>query len=367
MKILVDENIPFAEETFGKHAEILRYPGRQLTPGMLAGCEALITRSITRVNAELFAEYQPKFVGSCTIGIDHLDVDYLQRAGITWTAAPGCNAQSVVDYVLASLAVINSGNLPNTVGIVGCGNVGGLLRSRLLEIGCELKVYDPFLSKDEIVELSDSLGEVMNSDLVCIHAPLTKDSESEFPTAGMIDRPALEKLPANAILLNAGRGGVIKEADLRAFMVERPDVRVVLDVWENEPRVCRELMSMAVIATPHIAGYSMEGKARGTSQVYIEFCRHFGFEPDAEELLPRIGQKLGQGPVDELLLQIYNPLADTYRMRKADSLASKVEKQSGIWFDELRKNYPERREIASYKLEGQLVPELKKYGFSTGN
>tara|TARA_R110002073_G_scaffold142342_2_gene294212 strand:+ start:2054 stop:3157 length:1104 start_codon:yes stop_codon:yes gene_type:complete len=367
MKILVDENIPFAEETFGQHAEIIRYPGRQLTPDMLANCEALITRSITRVNSTLFSEHQPDFVGSCTIGIDHLDVDYLQRAGITWTAAPGCNAQSVVDYVLSALAVINSGQVPKVVGIVGCGNVGGLLRARLLEIGCKLKVYDPFLGRDEIVELSDSLEEVMQSDLVCIHAPLTAESESEFPTVGMIDRAALDKLSENAILLNAGRGGVIKEADLRAFMAERSDVRVVLDVWENEPRVCRELMSEVALATPHIAGYSMEGKARGTSQIYREFCRHFGFEPVAVELLPRIAQKLGPGAVDELLLEIYNPQADTYRMRNAESLASEDERRSGLWFDELRKNYPERREIASYKLEGQFAPELIKYGFTAGD
>jgi len=367
MKILVDENIPFAEETFGQHAEILRYPGRQLTPGMLAGCEALITRSITRVNSELFAEHQPKFVGSCTIGIDHLDIDFLQRTGIEWTAAPGCNAQSVVDYVVSVLAVINSGNLPDTVGIVGCGNVGGLLRSRLLEIGCELKVYDPFLTKDEIVELSDSLAEVMDSDLVCIHVPLTTDLESKFPTLYMIDRGVLDNLPENAILLNAGRGGVIKEVDLKAFMTERPDVRVVLDVWENEPRVCRELMSRVTLATPHIAGYSMEGKARGTSQVYEEFCRHFDFEPCNVELLPRIAQKLSQAAKDELLLQIYNPQVDTFRMRNAESLASEAEKESGIWFDELRKNYPERREIASYKLEGQLAPELMRYGFTAGD
>lgn len=364
MKVLVDENIPFAEETFGQHADLERFHGRQLTAQMLAGVEALITRSITQVDASLLSLYSPKFVGSCTIGTDHLDINYLEDSGIRWTAAPGCNAQSVVDYVLSVLAVINAGCLPETVGIVGCGNVGGLLRERLLKIGCSLKVYDPFLSKDRIGELTDSLDEVMSCELVCVHTPLTKSDQTEFPTDSMIDRALLGNLPTDAILVNAGRGGVIREHDLIAFMSQRPDVRVVLDVWENEPAISQELMSMATIATPHIAGYSMEGKMRGTRQIYKEFCDCFGFVPGSVELLPPIAQKLKAESIADLLLQIYNPQVDMYRMRSALTLATGESKKTGGWFDELRKNYPERREIASYQIEGNISPEWRNFGFA---
>lgn len=363
MKILVDENIPFAEETFGQHAYLERFHGRQLTPQMLAGAEALITRSITQVDASLLSTHSPKFVGSCTIGTDHLDINYLEKSGICWTAAPGCNAQSVVDYVLSALAVVNAGNLPETVGIIGCGNVGGLLRERLLNIGCSLKVYDPFLSKDDIGELTDSLDEVMSSGLVCVHTPLTRHDQTGFPTEGMIDSVLLANLPKDAILLNAGRGGVVCENDLIAFMSQRPDVQVILDVWDNEPRISQQLMSMVTLATPHIAGYSMEGKVRGNLQVYRKFCDYFGFAPGSIELLPQIAQKLKPDSVAELLLQIYNPQVDMYRMKSALTLASMEAKKTGSWFDELRKNYPERREIASYGVEGVISTELYKFGF----
>jgi len=366
MKILVDENIPFAEETFGQHADLERFHGRQLTPQMLVGAEALVTRSITQVDASLLSVCLPEFVGSCTIGTDHLDINYLEGAGICWTAAPGCNAQSVVDYALSVLAVINAGSLPETVGIIGCGNVGGLLRERLLEIGCRLKVYDPFLFKDEILELTDSLEEVMSCGLVCVHTPLTRRDQTEFPTEGMIDSPLLDNLPKGAIFLNAGRGGVIRENDLIEFMSQRPDVRVVLDVWENEPEISQQLMSVVTLATPHIAGYSMEGKVRGTLQVYRKFCDYFSFAPSSVELLPPIARKLKPGSVAELLLQIYNPQVDMYRMRSASTLSSKEAKKTGSWFDELRKNYPDRREIASYGIEGEVSPKLSKFGFTSG-
>lgn len=363
MKILVDENIPFAEETFGQHAELERFHGRQLTPRMLAGAEALITRSITRVDASLLSMHSPKFIGSCTIGTDHLDINYLEKSDICWTAAPGCNAQSVVDYVLSALAVVNAGKLPETVGIVGCGNVGSLLRERLLKIGCNLKVYDPFLSRDRIGELTDSLDEVMSSGLVCLHTPLTRSGQTEFPTEGMIDSVVLANLPQGAILLNAGRGGVICETDLVGFMSKRPDVQVILDVWANEPKISQELMSMVKLATPHIAGYSMEGKVRGNLQVYRKFCDYFGFAPGSVELLPQVARKLKAGSIAELLLQIYNPQVDMYRMKSALTLASAEATKTSSWFDELRKNYPERREIASYAIEGEISSELGNFGF----
>lgn len=360
MKIAIDENIPFANETFGLHGEIVRYPGRSLTAKDVPGIDALITRSVTKVNAELFAQVKPQFVGTCTIGTDHLDKAYLESESIPWVHAPGCNAQSVVDYVLAAVAALNSDELPKNVGIVGCGNVGGLLSKRMRALGLTLRVYDPFLSVDQVPELT-SLDAVFQSELVCLHTPFT--SSGEFPTAAMVGRQQLEQLPENAMLVSAGRGGVIVESELKQFMQERGDVRVALDVWHGEPCIDEELLERVDIATPHVAGYSLEGKRNGTLQVYQAFCRHFDVAPATPPLLERRALGVADRVVcpenidhqwAEYLLAAYNPLKDAQRMRQAFLAADTERRAQGFWFDQLRRDYPERRELASFDVPDVL-------------
>jgi len=365
MKILVDENIPFANETFGQHGELIRYPGRLLEPDDLVGVDALITRSITKVNAELFSKNNPDFVGTCTIGTDHLDIPFLESSGISWASAPGCNAQSVVDYVLSVIAALKDDQLPNTVGIVGCGNVGGLLRKMMLSLGLDVRVHDPFLSVDEIPELC-SLEQVFQSEMVCLHTPYT--ATGEHPTREMVGREQLIKLPLNALLVSAGRGGVIREMDLLPFMKERADVQVALDVWESEPCINSELLESVAIATPHIAGYSIEGKRRGTIQVYKAFCEHFSFLQNTPEERHSIEMVQQGNQYFTHVLAAYNPKLDMYRMRNSFSLANETVRSKGIWFDELRRSYPERHEIKSFRLEASTVSNdlkagLEKRGF----
>ena len=372
MKILVDENIPFARETFGCHGELVRFAGRGLVADDLTGADALITRSITRVGAELFAEHTekcaPGFVGTCTIGIDHLDIEFLESSGISWAHAPGCNAQSVVDYVISVMAALKADSLPDSVGIVGCGNVGGLLRLRFIQMGLDVRVHDPFLSADQIPELC-SLDKVFASEMICLHTACIEDGM--FPTRGMIGLNQLNLLPKGALLISAGRGGVIQESALLSFMEERNDVRVVLDVWHREPRINRQLLGRVSIATPHIAGYSTEGKRNGTLQIYQAFCEHFALRMQDVTGPPLVDMDIGSNNCADYVLAAYDPQLDTCRMRRGFALASEQSRSSGQWFDELRRSYPERREMASFKLNtaslssGQKT-ELAKRGFTVG-
>lgn len=363
MKILVDENIPFADESFGLHGEVVKYPGRQLSANALAGVDALITRSVTRVNAGLFAKHSPGFVGTCTIGTDHLDIPFLESSGIAWAYAPGCNAQSVVDYVLSVVASLRGDNLPESVGIAGCGNVGGLLRRRMLSMGVNVRVYDPFLSTDDIPELC-TLDQVFQSELVCLHTPYTESGQ--YPTQGMIGKQRLEYLPANALLISAGRGGVLREDELLSFMQTRADVQVACDVWQREPCINPVVLEAVDIATPHIAGYSIEGKRRGTAQIYKAFCEHFSLpEQDFIEAQPVDINSIESSYFNccsDYLLSAYDPKLDMYRMRNSYLLADEQGKATGTWFDELRRSYPERREIASYRLDGTAVSDEVKTG-----
>lgn len=366
MKILVDENIPFADETFGQHGEIVRFSGRTVSPADLQSVDALITRSVTQVKSELLSRHKPKFVGTCTIGTDHLDIDFLEASNIAWAYAPGCNAQSVVDYVLSVIATLLGDAIPTSVGIVGCGNVGGCLRSRLLEMGCNVRVYDPFLIEDQLCadQLSEnqmlqhgSLEQVFKSDLVCLHTPYT--DSGNYPTKHMIGFDELSQLPENALVVSAGRGGVIREGELLDFMTQRSDVRVALDVWQDEPVVNADLLASVSIATPHIAGYSLEGKRRGTLQIYRSFCEAFSLDAQIPEQLADASLAAPIEHVFDALLGVYDPKTDTNRMRDAYVAASDESRASGVWFDRLRRQYPERREIASIKL-GLVAKELRQ-------
>lgn len=385
MKILVDENIPLVTETFAKHGEVQTYIGRTLEAEQLVGVDALITRSVTKVNAGLLSKSQPSFIGTCTIGTDHLDIPLLESHAVKWTSAPGCNAQSVVDYVLSVLACFNPiglfGDYVNdtstsqsncVIGILGCGNVGGLLRRRFIQMGLNVRVYDPFLTESDIPELG-SLEDVFRSNIVCMHTPFT--SEGPHPTSAMVNKQLLELLPDNACLISAGRGGVLVESDLASFIDKRPDVQIALDVWESEPRINPLLVEKVKIATPHIAGYSLEGKCRGTLQIYQKFCETFELDPvvdigfiqtlDKKEL--SLEPFSGNKSIRSMILSAYDPLLDTNRMRQGRASATENERATGSWFDEQRRSYPERRELESFSVEGELnqanISKLEKYGF----
>lgn len=368
MRILADENIPLVEAFFGAFGEIRRQPGRAFSADALAEADVLLVRSVTRVNADLLAGSPVRFVGTCTIGTDHLDQDYLAAADIAWASAPGCNARGVVDYVLGSLlalAEVAGCRLDERCyGVVGAGQVGSRLVEVLRGLGCRVLVCDPprqgreggdFVSLDEVLEHCDAIS---------LHTPLSADGR--WPTRHLLDAERLARLRPGAWLINASRGAVVDNAALHALLMRRPDVEAVLDVWEGEPLVDVALAERCRIATPHIAGYSLEGKARGTAQIYRAFCAHLGLQPELEldsllpeAWLPQLTLHADADPdwaVAALCRAVYDPRRDDADFRR--SLRG-GEPERRAEFDRLRKAYPPRREIPGLKVElrGQ-APEL---------
>lgn len=354
MRIIADENIPLVEAFFDQHGEIRRMPGRSINRVALEQADVLLVRSVTRVDRALLEGSAVRFVGTCTIGTDHLDLDYFEEAGIAWASAPGCNARGVVDYVLGSLLALAEGEgedlSSRRYGVVGAGEVGGRLVEVLRGLGWDVRVCDPPRQTREaggFVELDEILAEC---DVISVHTPLTL--HGEHATFHMFDQTRLRQLCPGAWLINAARGAVVDNAALRTQLAQRPDIQAVLDVWEDEPQVDVELAELCWIATPHIAGYSLDGKMRGTAQIYRAFCAAKGLEPTVElaELLPTaplrgLSFDASVEPAEMLRTicrAVYDPRRDDVAFRR--SLMESDERRR-IAFDQLRKEYPLRREI----------------------
>jgi erythronate-4-phosphate dehydrogenase len=370
MLIVADENIPLLDAFFQGFGEIRRVPGRGIDRALVEQADVLLVRSVSQVNRALLEGSKVRFVGTCTIGTDHLDLEYFAEAGIRWASAPGCNARGVVDYVLGSLmtlAEIEGADLAQrTFGVVGAGQVGGRLIKVLKGLGWAVKVCDPprqaaeggdYLSLEQIIE---------QCDVISLHTPLTRDGEQ--PTWHLFDEQRLNSLKPGTWLINAARGAVIDNTALREVLLEREDLQAVLDVWEQEPTVDVDLADLCVIATPHIAGYSLDGRQRGTAQIYEALC---GFlqrpmEVSLAELLPRpwlAGLTLDTATdpawaLAALCRSVYDPRRDDADFRR--SLVGTDSEQRSA-FDALRKHYPPRREIDSLKvhIEGQS-PTLER-------
>jgi len=360
MRILADENIPLVDAFFAEFGDIHRMPGRRINRAALEQADVLLVRSVTRVDRELLEGSQVRFVGTCTIGTDHLDLDYFAEAGIAWASAPGCNARGVVDYVLGSLLALAEGEgvdlSSRCYGVVGAGEVGGRLVDVLRGLGWEVKVCDPprqtreacgFVSLDEIIETCD---------VVSLHTPLILDGA--HATFHLLDQARLERLRAGSWLINASRGAVVDNTALRNQLAQRQDIQAVLDVWEDEPQVNVELAELCWIATPHIAGYSLDGKLRGTAQIYQAFCASKGLVPKLElaALMPSAPLRglsfADTASADELLATVcravYDPRRDDAAFRRT---LGGDDEQRRMGFDQLRKDYPPRREIDGLEMD----------------
>ncbi|KFE50078.1 4-phosphoerythronate dehydrogenase PdxB [Pseudomonas syringae] len=363
MRIVADENIPLLDAFFADFGEITRLPGRSIDRASVADADILLVRSVTPVTRALLEGSTVRFVGTCTIGTDHLDLDYFQEAGIQWSSAPGCNARGVVDYVLGSLltlAEIEGADLTQrTYGVVGAGQVGGRLIKVLQGLGWNVLVCDPprqaaeggdYVSLDEILQ---------RCDVISLHTPLTRTGDQ--PTWHLFDKERLQQLKQGSWLINASRGSLVDNIALYETLLDRDDLQAVLDVWEGEPIVKEALADLCVIATPHIAGYSLDGRQRGTSQIYQALCAHLGMTPriSLADLLPK--PWLAQVTLDAgtdlawalstLCRGVYDPRRDDADFRR--SLVGELSQP--LAFDLLRKNYPPRREIEglSVCIEGQ--------------
>ena len=333
--ILSEEKILFAHEAFKNLGNVTLCKGNRLTAKDLKCIDILLIRSGTRVDHGLLDGTPVRFVASATVGTDHVNKAYLAEKGIPFYHAPGCNADSVVEYVIASLLTLarrkNETLAGKTVGIVGAGNIGRRLSERLPALGVEVLVNDPpleaagsahpfnFVSLDELLAASD---------IVTLHTPLTKSGP--HATFHLMDEAQLRKMKPDAWLVNASRGAVLSNTDLKKVLQDGHLGAVVLDVWENEPLVDTDLMGLVDIATPHIAGHSYEGKVNGTIQVYEAFTAYFnmdgGWDPqsilkpapeDHLDLSLSNSAHSSLARIDDLVRQMYDVEADDQRFRQS--------------------------------------------------
>ncbi len=374
MKIVVDENMPLSDAFFNGFGTVVHKAGRLITRDDLLDADALFVRSITKVNQRLLEGTKVGFVGTATIGVDHVDQHYLAEQGIVYASAPGCNASAVVNYVLTSLLEleVSRGIDINAVqvGIVGLGNVGRRLKAALEIWGVKVVACDPLLNPNDIDGLV-SMEEALQSDVLSLHVPMVK--EGTHPTHYLMNYERLQNLKQNAVLINTSRGSVIDNRALRNVLADRSDLSVVLDVWENEPMLDRELASVVDIATPHIAGYSYDGKVKGTEMVYQAFCRYLG-EKASITLTDVIDHALDvtidpvvlekEGKVDALSMvgAVYSIMVDDIGLR---STLKKSREQRTAAFDQLRKHYRLRREFSTISVRNKewLVSNVSKQEF----
>ena len=384
MQIVADENIPLVDEFFSHLGNVVKYPGRQLSADQVKNADILLVRSVTPVNKSLLEKSGVKFVASATIGTDHIDLEYLRQRGIGFANAPGCNAESVVNYVLSSLlnleAKTGSALTARKIGIIGAGNVGGLLQERLLSMGLSVLVNDPPRAEREGNKGENKAGSdagqrfhsldqlLTDCDTFCLHTPLT--TAGLYPSYHLLDQSQLQKLKPGSWLINAGRGGAIDNRALSVLLAERPDLRVILDVWENEPSVDVSLARQVDIGTPHIAGYSLEGRMKGTEMIYQAACDYLDVEAVRvlDELIPSPALDsvaLTEGLIEQeyqhlqrrLVNLCYDPKEDHQRLMRTLHLDPVARVRE---FDRLRKEYPMRREFGSLKIAG-IAPGNKLY------
>lgn len=356
MKIVADRDIYNVTELFSSFGELDLLPGRDIGPEHIEDADALLVRTTTPVNSDLLKNSTVRFVGSASAGVDHLDIKWLDNNAIQYCHAPGCNADAVVDYFFSAIALLAEKNswqwLDKTVGIVGCGNVGSRLANRLTALGLPFAVYDPFLDNaHNHAAHFKSFDEVMQCEIVTLHTPLT--STGAYPTYHLINEQIMESLSSNTILVNAARGAVVDNKALDAALKQRPDIKVVLDVWEDEPGINTSLLNKVSLGTPHIAGYSEKGKLRATQSVLEGFCKHFSMALPAttspvknRELVINLEHEMKEG---DLLVRI---ILQAYSI-SADSLESSV---TNVDFDRLRNSYDFRAEFSDYQVSIDKLP-----------
>lgn len=368
VKFVVDQNIRGAECTFGQHGELQVMDGRRICPEQLADADALIIRTATRVDSKLLNDSRVGFVGTTSIGTDHLDKNWLEQRNIHWANAPGCNADAAAQYTLAMIWFacrrLDRKLNRQRVGIVGCGNVGSRVRRLLSALGVETVANDPPLS-DQGVEGLVTLDEALSQDIVCLHVPLVR--ESEYPTHRMISRRQLARMPSDALLLNAARGDVVDGAALTDTL-RAGRVHAALDVWPGEPVFSSELLRLTTVATPHVAGYSDDGKWNGTQMVYRAFCKWAGVTPVKTTPPLAAGLELSIAKEEDAISVALDASCFVRKHDQEMRLLEPLDAQSrAVEFDRLRKQYPARRDFRGWSVkcgEPEACRLLGKLGFS---
>lgn len=354
MKIIVDENIAFAADALKQFGNVQLVNGREITNEKIKTADALIVRSVTQVDEKLLANTNVKFVGTATIGTDHINLNYLKKAGIVFADAKGSNADSVAEYVFTALFKIAAEEKislkKKTIGVVGIGNIGSRVVKIAAALGMNVLKNDPPLERNNVGSNYTPLNKIFDADIITLHVPLNMEGIDK--TFHLLDEYNLNKIKNGAIIINTSRGAVIDNEAISKFAGDK-NLKLILDVWENEPYIDIKLLGRAKIGTPHIAGYSLEGKANGTKMIYDALCRFANTKPSWQPDLPAVNNSSINLTFDEtiensiniLLKNIYNIEQDDKNLRKLFTLD---EKERGNYFDTLRKEYPARREFSNY-------------------
>jgi len=360
LKIVADCNIPFVEECFSSIGQVELYSGRQISPAFVADADVLLVRSVTKVDKNLLTGSKVRFVGTATIGLEHIDCEYLQAVGIGFVSAPGSNANSVAEYVVAALLAVGRKHkielAGKSIGIVGVGNVGNLVEAKVKALGMEALLNDPPLQRQRGDAKYLPLEELFGCDFVTLHTPL--NFEGEDKTYHLADAGFFDSLKRGAGFINTSRGGVVDTEALKGAMQEGKLGSVMLDVWENEPNIDNELLRKVDISTPHIAGYSLDGKVVGMMMIYNAVCEYFGFpversiedflpEPEVDMIEVEAGSDSEQELLHKVVQQVYVINRDDFNTRE---ILLVPEGERGKFFDDLRKNYPVRREFQNTKV-----------------
>lgn len=386
LRILADANIPFAAKAFGGFGEVRELPGYAIMSAELADVDVLLVRSVTQVGEQLLAGSPVRFVGTATAGTDHVDEDYLKRAEIGFASAPGSNATSVVEYTLAAListaADMGVGLRGCTLGVVGCGWIGEEVAVRAEVLGMDVLRCDPPLdarhpAPSPYVELGPLL---QRSDFITLHTPLTRTTQGVHATHHLIDSATLATMKPDAVLFNAARGAVVDNGALKAALQTHSIAGAVLDVWEGEPEVDTDLARLVRIATPHIAGYSFDGKLKGTRMLEEALRGWLAGQAesvpsawDVEAALESMQSKdltLYALPVQDdldglnevrwlnvLVRQAYNLRKDDTHFRQTVLAAAPSERAAA--FLELRRTYPVRRTWGRFTVKTMIPKRLE--------
>ncbi len=358
MQIVADENMPLVRELFSAFGDVRLLPGRKIGNADLRDADALLVRSVTRVDESLLRDSPVRFVGSATIGTDHIDRAYLQQRAIRFDNAPGCNAQAVAEYVLSALLLLIDEHRfdphKDSIGIVGFGNVGKCLAALLDVLRWPYVLNDPPLQSAGFQHpLMVDKAAILCCKVISLHTPLTR--EGLWPSYHWLAATEFKQLHHQTII-NACRGPVVDNHALNHWLQQDDENCAVLDVWEKEPDVDPDLLKRVRLATPHIAGYSVEGKTNGSYMVHEAFCRYFSL-PDqsarwrlAEKTMDSSLPAEPQQRLATIARYFYDIRNDDMRLRHALSTSS----DRPHTFDQLRKNYPERRECGREQLRRLL-------------
>lgn len=371
VRIIADDKIPFLKGVLEPYANVVYLPGNQIDRNAVMGSDALLIRTRTRCSSGLLAGTPVRFIGTATIGFDHIDTEYCESNNIRWTNAPGCNSSSVQQYLTSALLRISAETGINlrekTVGIIGVGNVGSKVQKVANALGMRVLLNDPPRVRNEGQDGFTDLDELLyESDIITMHVPLNLEGDDK--TYHLFNRDLFRKVRKGSWLINTSRGEVVETEALKNALAEERIAGTVVDVWEREPEIDISLMHMAFLATPHIAGYSADGKANGTAMIVRNLSESFGIPLTdwyPEELPvpnePGFTIECNGKQTDEILRKAvfhsYNIVEDDIRLRFDPSL-----------FEKERENYPVRREFSSYTIHlkdgnNEIAALLRDLGF----